>query len=154
MQNIREKHSTYPEVTVGALIFNDSGELFLMKTHKWKGMYCVPGGHIELGETAVEAVIREVKEETNLKISDVTFHCIQDAVFPDTFYEKRHFIFIDFVCRTSSDTVKLNEEASEYVWVSLNDIQNYNIEPFTLKTITLYMNPTGKRYISNKETLL
>lgn len=45
----------FPEPTVGILIFNPRGELFLMKTHKWHGKYGVPGGHIELGESAVEA---------------------------------------------------------------------------------------------------
>ena len=41
----------YPETTVGGLIFNRSGEIFLMKSDKWKGMYCIPGGHVESGES-------------------------------------------------------------------------------------------------------
>lgn len=40
-----------PEPTVGALIFNPQGEIFLMKSHKWRNKYVIPGGHIELGET-------------------------------------------------------------------------------------------------------
>ena len=41
----------YPEPTVGALIFDPQGRLFLMQSHKWAGKYVVPGGHVELGET-------------------------------------------------------------------------------------------------------
>jgi nucleoside triphosphatase len=41
----------YPEPTVGALIFDPAGRLFLMRSHKWAGKYVVPGGHVELGET-------------------------------------------------------------------------------------------------------
>ena len=59
----------YPEPTVGALIFNLEGKLFLMRSHKWRGQYAVPGGHIELGETMEQALRREVKEETNLDLS-------------------------------------------------------------------------------------
>ncbi len=47
----------YPEPTVGALIFDPAGHLFLMKSHKWGGQYVVPGGHVELGET-LEATLR------------------------------------------------------------------------------------------------
>ena len=36
----------YPEPTVGALIFDPDGRLFLMKSHKWAGKYVVPGGHV------------------------------------------------------------------------------------------------------------
>lgn len=53
----------YPEPIVGALIFNNKDEIFLMKSHKWEGKYVIPGGHIELGETIEEALKREVKRK-------------------------------------------------------------------------------------------
>ena len=62
------KNQQYPEPTVGALIINEHEKIFLFKTHKWGNNYAIPGGHIELGETMQEALIREVKEETNLDI--------------------------------------------------------------------------------------
>lgn len=139
----------YPEVTVGALIRNDRDELFLMKSYKWKNRFCIPGGHIEMGETAREAVIREVKEETSLDITDVEFLCVQESVYSDLFFEKRHFIFLDFTCRAVSKEVILNEEASEYAWVRPADLQNYDIEPFTRKAIELYLNPAPERYVTN-----
>ena len=52
---------------MGALIINSNDEILLVKSHKWiEKKWTVPGGHIELGETAHDAIIREVKEETNL----------------------------------------------------------------------------------------
>jgi len=71
----------YPEPTVGALIFNSKDQLFLMKSHKWRDNYVVPGGHIELGETLKDALIREVKEETNLDIYDIEFLLFQEFTF-------------------------------------------------------------------------
>ena len=83
-----------PEATVGALVFNSKGEMFLLKTHKWAGKYALPGGHIEFGESMEEAVKREVKEETNLDIYDVRFFQAQDCIFPEDYYKgNRHFIF-------------------------------------------------------------
>ena len=53
----------FPRAIVAALIFNEENELFLMKSPKWKNKYITPGGHIEKGETMVEALKREIKEE-------------------------------------------------------------------------------------------
>ena len=46
----------YPEPTVGALIFNPEGKVFLMRSHKWRGKWVLPGGHIELGERMEDAL--------------------------------------------------------------------------------------------------
>lgn len=129
----------FPEPTVGAMIFNAEGKLFLMKTHKWGNKYAIPGGHIEMGETMVDALKREIKEETNLDIHNIQFLCFQEFIYDDAFYEKRHFIFFDYVCETDSTDVILNDEAQEYVWAPLSDIASLPVEPYTMKTIRYYM---------------
>ncbi len=58
----------YPEPTVGALIFNNEGKIFLMKSHKWKGKYVIPGGHVELGETIEKALKLPVEPYTRKAI--------------------------------------------------------------------------------------
>ncbi|MBN2421805.1 NUDIX domain-containing protein [Candidatus Woesearchaeota archaeon] len=111
------KKSEYPEVAVGALIFNDKGEIFLIKSPKYHDQYIVPGGHVELGEKLEKAIIREIKEETDLDIEILYFLEIQDNVY--NLYEHRHFIFIDYVCKALTADVKLDpEEASDYKWIT------------------------------------
>ncbi len=83
---------SYPEPTVGALIYNPEGKLLLVRSHKWRDKYVVPGGHIELGETALEALKREVKEETGLDIYAIEYIAFQEFIFDDAFWKKRHFI--------------------------------------------------------------
>ena len=129
----------FPEPTVGALIFDPEGKLFLMKSHKWRDKYVVPGGHIELGERMEDALKREVKEETNLDIYDIEFLGFQEFIFDDAFWRKGHFIFFDYVCRTDSTDVRLNSEAQEYVWVSLEDALELPIEPYTSVAIQEYL---------------
>ena len=130
----------YPEATVGALIFNKKGEIFMLKTHKWSDKYALPGGHIDFGETMVEAVKREVKEETNLDIYDIKFFRPVDCISPDDYHrEKKHFIFLDFTARTNSEDVKLNEEAEDYIWVKPKDAIELPVEPFTLSLIKEYL---------------
>lgn len=134
----------YPEPTVGALIFNKENKLFLMTSSKWKDKYVIPGGHIELGETIEQALRREIKEETNLNIYDIEFVMLQEFVFGEEFHKKRHFIFLDHVCKTDHNEVILNKEGSSYVWVDINEALNLSLEPYTRNVILEYKNKFNK----------
>jgi len=129
----------FPEPTVGALILNPDGRLFLMKSHKWNDQYVMPGGHIELGETMDAALKREIKEETGLDIYDIDFLCFQEFIMDHEFWKKRHLIFFDFSCKTKSKDVILNEEGQEYIWVSPKEALKLPVEPYTKKTIEAYL---------------
>lgn len=138
----------YPEPTVGALIFGPDGKLFLMRSHKWMGKYVVPGGHIDLGESIEDALIREVKEETGLDIYDIEFLCFQEFIYDDAFWQKRHFIFFDYVCKTDSTDVTLNSEAEDYIWARLDEVPRLLADSYTRKAIQTYLDktqePTGR----------
>ena len=136
----------FPEPTVGALIFNPNGEIFLMKSHKWKGKYVIPGGHIELVETMEGAVKREIKEETGLDIYNIEFLNFQEFVFDKAFWKKRHFIFFDFICKTKSSKVKLNSEGQEFIWVSPKDTLKLPVEPYSRQTIQEYLKTRSKTF--------
>jgi len=129
----------YPEPAVGALIFNAEGKLFLMSSHKWRGKWVLPGGHIELGERMEDALRREVKEETNLDIRDIEFVCLQEFIYDERFWKRRHFLFFDFACRTDSTDVQLNDEAQEYVWVTLDEALEMPVEHYTAVAIGEYL---------------
>jgi len=128
----------YPEPTVGALVFNAQGQLFLMRSHKWRGRWVVPGGHIELGETMEQSLRREIREETNLEIRDIEFICFQEFIHDERFWRRRHFIFFDYACRTDSTEVLLNDEAQDYVWVDLDRINELPVEHYTAVAIGEY----------------
>jgi 8-oxo-dGTP diphosphatase len=63
----------YIGVGLGAFIFNEKGELFLMKrgakTQNEQGCWIVPGGKLEYGETLADGIVREVKEELGVTIA-------------------------------------------------------------------------------------
>ncbi len=128
----------YPEPIVGALIFNREDKVFLMTSPKWKGKYVIPGGHIELGETIEQALKREIKEETNLDIFDIRFITIQEFIFGEEFHEKRHFIFLDYTCKTKTTNVVLDKEGSGYIWTTINEALKLPIEPYTRNLILRY----------------
>ncbi len=136
----------YPHVCVGALIFNKDGRFLLIKSHKFHDKFVVPGGHIELGEKAEDALVRELKEETNLHVFDLEFLGVQEFIFGKEFYKKRHFIFFDYACRTDSDNVVLNDEAQDHAWVTVEESRALDVEPYTVKTIEMYEKKQAEKH--------
>lgn len=135
----------YPEPTVGVLILNLQGEIMLVDSHKWNNKYSIPGGHIELGETAEQTCIREVKEETNLDIYDIKYVLTQECVYDTNFYKKKHFIFLDYIAKTDkTDDIILNEEHEDYIWINPQESLKLSLNPYTKKLIEKYLEVSNK----------
>lgn len=121
----------YPEATVGAVILNAENKVLICKSSKWNHKYVIPGGHIESGETMEETLVREIREETELEVYDIQLLGITESIYSKSFKNQKHFIFVDFICRTDSNEVVLNEEAESYQWIELSEIEDYELEEFT-----------------------
>jgi len=129
MPNKHKKYN-YPEAIVGALIINNNDKLIFCKSHKWKGKYTIFGGHIEYGESIENAVIREVKEETGLETQIIANIGISDSIFNSGFHEKKHFVFVDFLCKYDGgeDDITINEEyEDDYKWVTADEAQKMDL---------------------------
>lgn len=129
----------YPLATVGALIVADDDSLLLIKTHKWHHKWAVPGGKIDYGESIETAVKREFKEETNLDVYDIHWAPTQESIESSEFYKPAHFIFLNFIARSNSKTVILNDEAQEYAWLSKTEIVKYDMNTPTKKLVEFYL---------------
>ncbi len=130
----------YPEPTVGALIVNKEGKILLTKSRKWFDKYTLPGGHIEVGETMKDAVIREVKEEVGLDVEVAEMLLMQEAIFAEEFWKRKHFIFFDFLCNSGDQQVKLDgRELQEYVWEYPGAAFRLELDSFTRKTLERYL---------------
>ena len=118
VKRFEERHP--PIVTVGGLIFNEADEVLMIRTHKWSNLWGIPGGKIKWGEASVDALRREIKEETNLDISEIKFILAQDCIHSREFYRHAHFVLLNYTCRCAGEQeVKLNDEAREFRWVKM-----------------------------------
>jgi len=130
---------SFAEPTVGVFIFNQTGEILLLQSHKWPGKCVVRGGHVELEERIEDAAVREAKEETGLDIYDLDFINFQQFIYDSSFWKPRHFIFFDYACKTKSVEVKLNDEAEEHVWVWLDAAVRLSLDTYTRRSIEILL---------------
>ena len=130
----------YPEGTVGALVVRATGEVLIVQSEKWGDKYTVPGGHIELGERAEDAIVREVKEETGLDCVVEELLFVQQAIYPKGFYKHEHYIFMDYVCKATSSEVKLDRrELQSFLWMRPEEALKLDLEEYTRKFVEKYI---------------
>jgi len=129
----------YPRVCVGAFIFNDQDELFLMKSPGWQNLFTPPGGKVEFGEAIEEAVKRETKEETNLDLKNLKFLGFEEAHHLEDEYVKaeKHLLLMDYRAEVEGEPkIVLSEEATEYKWLKVEDwLERKDLARFTREAI-------------------
>lgn len=128
----------YPLVTVGALVVGPSDRLLLIRTHKWRDLWGVPGGKVERGETLLAAVHREVVEETGLELTAVAWAPVQEAVDHPEFHRPAHFVLLNFVARSRGETVELNDEAQAFAWVGVDEALGMDLNAPTRALVDHY----------------
>jgi 8-oxo-dGTP diphosphatase len=119
-------YPTRPYLAVSAAIFRDSRVLIVRRARPpAHGLYTLPGGGVELGETLEQAVIREVREETALDIAPVDLVGYRQAIARDGAGRvERHFVILPFAARFIGGEISLNEELAEAHWLAPADISS------------------------------
>ncbi len=126
--------SEYPLATVGALV-RCQDKYLIVETTKWRGAWGVPGGKIDYGETMQAALKREFLEEVGLKLSNVRFALVQEAVNSSEFHKPSHFILLNFFAQTDSFTLEYNEEIVRHAWVTLAEALEYPLNSYTVALV-------------------
>jgi 8-oxo-dGTP diphosphatase len=114
------------ELTVLCLIQKD-GKILLQNRVKtdWQG-YAFPGGHIEVGESIVDAVVREVREETGLTIYNPALCGVKQFPLKDGKYENGRYLVFLFRADQFTGEVTSSDEG-EMRWIAKEELHNYNL---------------------------
>ena len=120
---------TYPQrpfLAVSAAIVRDGKVLIVRRARNPAlNLYTLPGGVVETGETLSEAVMREVREETQLTIEPVALAGHREVIVKDVQGRvERHFIILCFAARWLAGDVALNEELDDAHWLAPAELEN------------------------------
>jgi 8-oxo-dGTP diphosphatase len=130
-ENDSRWYPQYPMIGVHALIVKD-GCVLLVKRAKEpnKGMWGIPGGRLELGETYSEAAKRELLEECSIEIEIERLLDVTDYILRDEQHRiKYHFVLLYLLARHQKGTVKAQSDAEEAKWVPFEKIAELETHP-------------------------
>ncbi len=108
-----------PYLAVSAAILREGRVLVVRRARApARGLFTLPGGVVETGETLAQAVTREVEEETALAIEPVAIAGHREAIVRDAAGRvERHFVILAFACRWRAGEPVPSEEVGEARWI-------------------------------------
>jgi len=126
---LKRLYPNQPIVGVGAVIICN-GKILLekRKSEPGRGKWTVPGGLVELGESAEQTVMREVKEETNLEVDQPELIDVVNSITTDENGKiKYQFVIVDYFVKLKGGTLEAADDAAELKWVTFNEVENYDL---------------------------
>jgi len=122
-----------PLVAVGAVVWD--GRRVLLERRGQppaQGQWAIPGGLVELGETAAVAVAREVREECGIEIAVGPLLGLFEPILRDSDGRIRyHYTIIDFLAFARSTDLRPGDDAAEVRWAAPEDLPHYELNPAT-----------------------
>jgi 8-oxo-dGTP diphosphatase len=117
-----------PVVGVGGVVVS-GGRVLLIRRGKppLLDRWVIPGGSVELGETLVEALVREMAEETALQVEPLELLTVFDRIERDAEGVRYHFVILDYLCRAISGEARAGSDARELAWAGPNELDRYDL---------------------------
>ena len=133
----KREYPDRPVVGVGAVVIRD-GKILLVQRGiaPSKGLWAIPGGALELGETLQQAAEREIFEETGVMIR------AREPIYAFDFFERAddgrirfHFVIVDVAADYLSGAVKGADDALDARWLEPADLDHLPVSPSTLRLL-------------------
>jgi 8-oxo-dGTP diphosphatase len=126
-----------PRVAVGAVVLKDNRVLLVRRAKPpAQGLWAIPGGSVELGETLQQATEREILEETGITIQAKKPVYTFDLIEKDENNRIRfHYVIVDLMADYISGKPLPGDDADEVRWVSSEELKNLDVNPRTLTVL-------------------
>jgi ADP-ribose pyrophosphatase YjhB (NUDIX family) len=141
----RREYPELPIVGVGGVVIQDGRALLIRRgSEPMKGEWSLPGGMLEVGETLVQGVERELLEETGLtvRVLDLieVFERISHAensgaVATENQGPLYHFVIIDYLCEVMSGEPVAGSDVTDLAFATEDQLVKYNLTPTAMRII-------------------
>jgi mutator protein MutT len=122
---------------VGAVVLKDGAVLLVRRRRPpLAGAWSLPGGLVELGERLEDALVREVREETGLRVEPRRLVALVDYIEPDAGGQiAYHFVIADYLCRYIGGRPRAGSDAGEVRLVPLSALAECELPPRAVEVI-------------------
>jgi 8-oxo-dGTP diphosphatase len=133
---------------VGALIFRGESILLVERGREpLKGCWSLPGGLVETGEHLEDAITREVREETGLRVRPLEIFEIFERIMRDTRGRTEyHYVLVDYLCTVvSKGRPRAGDDVSAVRWVKRGALADLEVTEGTREVIDKAFDARRKR---------
>jgi 8-oxo-dGTP diphosphatase len=120
--------ASQPRLGVGGVVLSE-GRVLLARRAKAPllGRWTIPGGTVELGETLLQAVVREMKEETGLVVEPLEVLAVFDWIEREGGEVSFHHVIVDYLCRRLGGEAGAASDVLEVAWVAPHELGRYGL---------------------------
>lgn len=136
-RSLKREYPEAPLVGVGVVILKSDSIVLVERGKEPKaGIWTIPGGLVEVGESVRGAAYREVLEECNIPIELGDVISVVDLIKHDDSGDVQyHYVLIDFFARYVDGELEAGSDVKAVKWVSKDQLDSYDIPEITRKVI-------------------
>jgi 8-oxo-dGTP diphosphatase len=139
MVKVQREFPQAPLIGVGAVVVQEGRVLLVRRgSEPLKGHWTLPGGVLELGESVVDGVVREVGEETGLRVEALELVELVDRIHREDGRVRYHYVIADYLCRVTGGELRAASDADAVRWVERAEWSSHSalvLEPVTVRVI-------------------
>ncbi len=133
-------------IAAAGIVINENDEILMVKTHR--GGWVFPGGQVEVGENVIDAVKREVMEETGIDIEVGEVFCISSNTCKYPGYngvkEIPTKIMLDFICKAKGGIPRPSDENSESAYFPRDEVEGLITAPAIVERYKAFLEYTDR----------
>ena len=113
---------------MGGVLIHE-GRVLLIRRGKepLRGRWVVPGGTVELGETLEQALVREMEEETGLRVEPGEVLTVFDRILREAGTVRYHYVIVDYLCSYVSGEARAGSDAEAVAWATPAELLAYDL---------------------------
>jgi 8-oxo-dGTP diphosphatase len=124
-------------VGVGGVVISNGRALLIRRGGPpLEGQWSIPGGMLEVGETLLEGVRRELLEETGIEVRVGELIDVFERINLDGDGRTRyHFVVLDYLCEAMSGEARAGSDVTDVAWAATSELANYSLSETATRVI-------------------